>query len=364
VRLLFLVIFGFCFFLLQSCRKDDSILIEDVVFSETPYSLNLLNSTLPSPTLPSDNELTEEKFVLGRMLFYSKLLSSDESISCASCHNQANGFSDPNQFSVGVNGATGSRQSMAIFNLAWHSNGFFWDGRADLLRHQSLMPIQDPLEMNETMPGVINKLQKVQVFKDQFFRAFGSNDITSEKISLALENFMFGIVSDDSKYDRFLAGKVSLTESEERGRVLFFGEYNPFFPESSGADCAHCHAGNNFENDLFVNNGLDTDAQFTDLGYEFVTGLASDRAKFKITSLRNIAVTGPYMHDGRFQTLEEVIQHYNSGVQSSSTVDLALLGTASTGLMLDAQDIQDLVNFLNTLTDYTFLNNPQYSGPN
>lgn len=364
MRLLFLVIFSFSLFLLQSCRKDDSILIEDVIFSETPYSLNLLNSTLPSPTLPSDNELTEEKFVLGRMLFYSKLLSSDESINCASCHNQANGFSDPTQFSVGVNGATGSRQSMAIFNLAWHSNGFFWDGRADLLRHQSLMPIQDPLEMNETMPGVIHKLQKVQAFKDQFFRAFGSYDITSEKISLALENFMFGIVSDDSKYDRFLAGKVSLTESEERGRVLYFGEYNPFFPESSGADCAHCHAGNNFENDLFVNNGLDTDAQFTDLGYELVTGLASDRAKFKITSLRNIAVTGPYMHDGRFQTLEEVIQHYNSGVQSSSTVDPALLGTASTGLMLDAQDIQDLVNFLNTLTDYTFLNNPQYSGPN
>lgn len=357
------VITAIYLFTFTACKKEE-VLIEDVSFGETPYTLNLLNNTLPTPSLPSDNQLTEEKFILGRMLFYSKLLSKDGSISCASCHRQENAFSDPETFSAGVGGTLGTRQSMALFNLAWHTNGFFWDGRADILRHQALMPIQDPLEMKETLVNVINKLSKVQAFKDQFYRAFGSDEITSERIGLALENFMMGIVSDDSKYDRFLAGKVTLTDSEERGRVLFFGEYNPFFPESSGADCAHCHAGNNFENDLLINNGLDTDAQFTDIGYEAVTGSPSDRAKFKIPSLRNIAVTAPYMHDGRFQTLEEVIQHYNSGVQSSSTVDPALLGTTSTGLMLDAQDVQDLVNFLNTLTDHTFLNNPQYSGPN
>ena len=155
-----------------------------------------------------------------------------------------------------------------------------------------------------------------------------------------------------------------MTDSEERGRVLFFGEYNPFFPDVTGGDCAHCHAGNNFENDQYVNNGLDTDANFTDLGRELVTGNSADRAKFKIPTLRNIAVTGPYMHDGRFQTLEEVIQHYNSGVQSSSTVDPALLGTAQTGLMLDAQEVQDLINFLHTLTDQSFLTNSEFSDPN
>ncbi|MFT6983883.1 MAG: cytochrome c peroxidase, partial [Crocinitomicaceae bacterium] len=190
-----------------------------------------------------------------------------------------------------------------------------------------------------------------------------SEEITALKISLALENFMMSIISDDSKYDRYLAGLVTLTDSEERGRVLFFGEYNEFFPNISGADCAHCHAGNNFENDLYMNNGLDTDAGFVDFGREDATNNVADRAKFKVTSLRNIEVTQPYMHDGRFQTLEEVVDHYNSNVQNSSTVDPALLGTTSTGLMLDALEKEDLINFLKTLTDNTFLNNPDYSDP-
>ena len=174
---------------------------------------------------------------------------------------------------------------------------------------------------------------------------------------------MLSIVSDDSKYDRYLAGTATLTDSEERGRVLFFGEYNEFFPTTSGADCAHCHAGNNFENDLYMNNGLDTDADFIDFGREDVTSFIEDRAKFKVTSLRNIEVTGPYMHDGRFQTLEEVVGHYNANVQNSSTVDPALLGTTSTGLMLDEFEQADLINFLKTLTDNTFLTNIEYSNP-
>ncbi len=345
-----------------SCKKDE--LGSMVKYNPTPYSLQLVNNTLPSPNLPADNPLTVEKVKLGRMLFYSKTLSSDGTISCASCHNQQNAFSDINRFSKGVNGATGDRQSMAIFNMAWHDNEFFWDGRAHLLRDQSLGPIENPLEMNETLENVIEKLKQDQAMKNQFIRAFGSSEITAEKMSLAMENFMMSIVSDDSKYDRYLAGLVQLSPSEERGRILFFGEYNPFFPEVSGADCAHCHAGNNFENDLYMNNGLDSDADFVDLGRFNVTNSNADQAKFKVTSLRNIAVTQPYMHDGRFQTLEQVVAHYNSGVVASSTVDPALLGTTATGLMLDAQEQKDLVNFLKTLTDYTFLNNPAYSDPN
>ena len=142
--------------------------------------------------------------------------------------------------------------------------------------------------MNESLDNVIKKLYTDQKMKNQFIRAFGSIEITSLKMSLALENFMMSIISDDSKYDRYLAGLVQLTPSEERGRYLFFEEYNEFFPQTSGADCAHCHAGNNFENDLYMNNGLDEDAQFIDFGRELVTNLATDRAKFKVTSLRNI----------------------------------------------------------------------------
>ncbi len=348
---------------IYSCKKTDLSNAQGVKYDPTPYVLDLVNSTLPAPNLPADNPLTKAKVELGRMLFYETMLSSDNAVSCASCHIQGDGFSDRNQFSVGVGGATGGRQAMAIFNMAWHDNQFFWDGRADLLRDQSLGPIENPLEMNETLDNVIKKLYTSQIYKNQFMRAFGDFEITSEKMSFAMEAFMMSIISDDSKYDKFLMGEVTLTESEERGRVLFFADYNPFFPELSGADCAHCHAGNNFENDLYMNNGLDTDAQFVDLGREDATADLADRAKFKVTSLRNIAITGPYMHDGRFETLEQVINHYNTSIQSSSTVDPAILGTQSTGLMLDAQEQEDLLNFLHTLTDYTYLNNPDYSTP-
>lgn len=345
-------------FVFVSCKKE--IEISPVEYDDTPYSLKYINNTLPIPNLPNDNPMTVQKVILGKMLFYENLLSLDNSINCSSCHKQTTGFSDANQFSIGVGGALGGRQAMPIFNMAWHENEFFWDGRAHLLRHQSIMPIENPLEMKETLDNVITKLIAIKEYRDQFKRAFGTNEITSERISFALENFMLSIVSEDSKFDKYLAGSATLSASEERGRVLFYGEYNEFFPSTSGADCAHCHSGNNFENDLYMNNGLDTDAQFIDFGRENATNMATDRAKFKVPSLRNIEVTGPYMHDGRFTTLEEVVEHYNSGVQNSSTVNPALLGTTSTGLMLDAQEKIDLVNFLKTLTDNTFLNNPEY----
>ena len=345
----------------SSCKKDQVNIIE---LSETPYALQLVNGTLPQADLPIENPLTVEKFELGRALFYSTSLSLDNSISCASCHIQSQGFSDPSTFSAGVNGTLGSRQSMALVNLAWNSNGFFWDGRAELLSHQVLMPIQDQKEMKETLEHVCFKLMQDQEMKDRFSRAFGSWVITPDHIAKALEVFLLALVSDNSKYDRYLMGLETLTDSEERGRVLFFGEYNPFFPDISGADCAHCHAGNNFENDDYVNNGLDTDADFVDFGRELVTGSIADRAKFKIPTLRNIALTAPYMHDGRFNTLEEVVEHYNNNIENSSTVDPAIQGTNQTGLMLDAQEKEDLVNFLKTLTDYGFVNNPNFAKPN
>ena len=343
--------------LIVACEPDD---IEVVQYDSTPY-----NFTFPEnfgdPELPKDNALTLEGVKLGKMIFYEKALSKNGTQSCESCHAQSTGFSDKNQFSKGVDGLLGRRQAMPIFNLAWRKTGFFWDGRAATLREQSLLPIQDPLEMHETLENVVSKLSANKTYTDQFVRAFGNSEVNSTKVSLALEQFMMTIVSFDSKYDQYLAEKVTLSESEERGRNLFFTDYNPFFPELSGADCAHCHSGPNMENGDFMNNGLDKDSDFTDMGRYEVSKVVADRATFLMPTLRNIANTAPYMHDGRFTTLEEVVEHYNSGVKMSSTVSPLIVPTIAKGLLLNAQDKIDLVNFLKTLSDQTFLTNPEYA---
>ena len=331
-----------------------------VTFDPTPYELK--TGDFPAPNIPQDNQLTMAGVELGRMLFYEKMLSKDGSQSCADCHLQKDGFSDARQFSIGVEGLPGKRQAMAVFNVAWHKNGMFWDGRASSLRDQSLLPIQDPLEMNETLENAVKKIQDTKMYRDQFIRAFGDETVTAERMSLAMEQFEMTIVSNNSKYDQYLRGEVTLTESEDRGRELFFSEYDPFGSEKGG-ECFHCHAGFNFTNNQFMNNGLDGEGEFTDEGYKMVTGNDSDLAKFKVPSLRNIALTAPYMHDGRLASLEEVIEHYNSGVKPSSTVDFLLQYNLDPGLQLTAQNKADLIAFLHTLTDTTFLENEAYSSP-
>ena len=350
--------FVFLMTMFASCGNDPEE--PAPVFDPTPYELTY-PSYVPTPDIAADNTLTKEKVKLGKKLFHDKRLSSDNTQSCASCHMQTMGFSDPARFSKGVRGLLGRRQAMPVFNLAWHANGFFWDGRSPTLRDQSLRPIQDMLEMNETLPNVLSKVGGDQTYRDQFVRAFGTDEVTTEKISLALEQFMASVVSLDSKYDKFLQGKTTLTESEERGRVLFFKEYNPFFPQNSGADCAHCHVPPFFTNDDYMNNGLDLGVEFKDLGRFEVTGADFDKAAFKMPSLRNIEYTSPYMHDGRFNTLEEVVEHYNSGVKMSPTVSPLIIPTIQKGLGLSAQDKADLVAFLKTLSDPGLLTNPAYA---
>lgn len=358
-----ILILGLLVCITLSCSEDPVVEppMEEILQDTTLY--NLTYGALPSPNLPSDNTLTEQGVELGRMLFYEKLLSKDETQSCASCHRQEHGFSDTTRFSLGVEGLPGKRQAMSVFNMAWNSNEFFWDGRAHLLRDQAILPIQDELEMDETLENVLSKLSDSQIYRDQFIRVFGDDDITVDKMALAMEQFMLSIVSHDSKYDQWNSGTTELTESEERGRLLYETEYNPFFPEFSGADCAHCHGGANFENDQYMNNGLDTDSDFVDIGREAVSNDPMDRARFKVPTLRNIELTPPYMHDGRFQTLEEVVDHYNEGIHPSSTVDEAILATSATGLFLTDEDKVDLVNFLKTLTDVSFVNDPRYTDP-
>jgi len=260
-------------------------------------------------------------------------------------------------------GLPGKRQAMAVTNMLWNTNDFFWDGRARILRSQSIMPIEDSFEMHENLPNVVAKLNEIELYKNQLYRAFGTTLINTERISLALEQFMNSIISNNSKYDKVKRGEATITPSEKRGEKLFVTEYNPFFPDSSGADCAHCHTAPNFENDSYMNNGLDTDADIDDLGRMQVTGSSSDLGKFKVTSLRNIELTPPYMHDGRFSTLEEVVEHYNSGIKVSSTLDPTLDNTRATGLFLDAQDKADLVNFIKTLTDKKLATDKRYSNP-
>ena len=350
----------FCFILitiiLNSCKKDPVI----TEVENTPYVLDI--GAFPEPSIATDNPLTHRGIRLGRMLFYDKILSRNNTQACASCHRQEFAFNDTAKFSIGVNNLPGKRNAMSIFNMAWNTNQFFWDGRANLLRHQSLLPIQDELEMDETLENVVQKLNGSYFYKTLFKNAFGTSKISSDLISKALEQFMNSIVSNNSKYDQYLAGTYTLTPEEERGRYLFVTEYNPGFPSTSGADCMHCHGGSNFENDRYMNNGLDQDITMSDIGRQAVTNDAADKGKFKVVSLRNIALTAPYMHDGRFSTLEQVIDHYNL-VKNSSTLDGSFQQQLPNGLQLSNSDKQALVAFLKTLTDQELITNPEYKNP-
>jgi cytochrome c peroxidase len=272
---------------------------------------------------------------------------------------------------------------MPLFNLAW-KNSFFWDGRAPSLRAQALMPIQDHTEMDESLTNVVVKLQsrssrrqeapseksetqnpKLETevslltsaatnddYARQFAAAFGSPEITPEKIGLALEAFLLTLTSFDSKFDRALAGGAQLTDDEQRGLELFMTEYDPRRGQH-GADCFHCHGGPLFQSQTFANNGLD--AAFKDPGRAKVTGLDSDLGKFATPSLRNIALTAPYMHDGRFATLAEVVEHYSTGQQRSATLDPNLAKHPDGGVRLSEGDRRALVAFLRTLTDEKYL---------
>jgi cytochrome c peroxidase len=332
----------------------------------TPYVLQIPTG-MPQPALPEDNPLTVEGILLGRQLFYDPILSLDSSQSCASCHNPAFGFTDNGSaFSVGVDGSVGDRNSMPLHNLAWHQT-FFWDGRSPSLREQALDPISNPIEMKEDVMHVVVKLQRQPRYQAAFEAAFGEDVVTPERMGLAMEQFMLTILSGgESKFDRFEAGLESLTPEEELGLQLFNGESNPNSP-TPGADCFHCHGGALFTNHKFMNNGLDS--SLTDLGLGAVTGKASDDGKFKVPSLRNIAYTAPYMHDGRFQTLEQVIEFYDSGVAPNSpNLDPSMVGfvqmhSGATGLNLTLAQRQALVAFLNTLTDTRIETDTLYLNP-
>lgn len=316
----------------------------------TPYRFQMA-AYFPMPDLPMDNPLIEERVSLGDRLFHDNALSLDGTVSCSSCHMTNSAMSDPRRFSIGLRAQSGNRNGMGIFNMAWKRE-FFWDGRAPSLRAQTLMPIQDPREMGETLDGVVAKLGASKDYGDAFEQAFGSREITAEKIGLALENFVLTLTSFDSKFDRSQRGEEKLTDDEQRGFMLFMTEREPRLG-SMGADCFHCHGGALFTDHQFRNNGLVIDE--ADLGRYKVTKAAIDRGAFATPSLRNVALTAPYMHDGRFATLEEVIDHYSEGVKRTDTLDPNLAKHPDGGLHLSPEDKRCLLAFLRTLSDPKFV---------
>ncbi len=312
----------------------------------TPFPL-AISERLPQVKLPADNPLTVEGVALGRRLFHDERLSRNNSQSCADCHDPAKAFTDGRKYSLGEQGQTGRRNAMPLLNLAW-AQEYFWDGRAKSLREQVLMPIQDAHEMNEKLERVVAKLSGDADYPAQFQAAFGTKGITAERLSLALEQFLLALVSQDSKFDRAARKLTTLTKQEQRGLQLFVTEYDPA-RGLRGADCFHCHGGNLFSNHQFINNGLEE--RNGDLGRMEVTKLEADRDKFKVPTLRNVALTAPYMHDGRFDTLEQVVAHYNGPLHRSANLDPNLAKHPESGLDLSAEDQAALVAFLKTLTD-------------
>lgn len=379
------VILLICFATFTSCLKDktiepyeetenseDSVItdsedsIQFPILPATPYDyesiqypqhfiddplLNLIN------TLGNNNAVTNEGATLGRVLFYDKNLSANNAVSCASCHHQDKGFSDGLALSPGFEGALTGRNSMAIVNTNFQRR-FFWDERANTLEQQVLMPIQDPVEMGMDLADLEIKLAGLPYYADLFTDAFGDSVITADRISLALSQFLQSIRSFKSKYDIGLATNfIYFSEEEKTGMEMYF---------SGNFNCNHCHTTQNFGGVTNEINGLQLNP--IDNGIGGISGDADDMGKFKSVSLRNISLTAPYMHDGRFQTLEEVIDFYSTDIQAHPYLDDRLATNAQTGgppkqfNFTDAEKLA-LIAFLGTLTDYDLITNPIYSDP-
>jgi len=294
----------------------------------------------------SKNPLTEEGFQLGRQLFYDPILSKDSTISCASCHLQATGFTHvDHSLSHGIDGKIGTRNSMTMMNLAW-SKSFMWDGGVNHLDVQPLNPITSLVEMNETLANVVLKLRKSDKYKSLFFAAFGDENITGQRILKALSQFELMLISSNSKYDKVMQKEAVFTNQEQNGYQLF------------KTNCASCHSEPLFTNGNFENNGIPLDSTLNDIGRQRITEKTEDYLKFKVPTLRNIQFTNPYMHDGRFNKLTEVIKHYNS-ITNNKNVSKQL----KKSMNLTDNERVDLVAFLLTLTDHEFLFDKRFVYP-
>ncbi|MES2761595.1 MAG: cytochrome c peroxidase [Bacteroidota bacterium] len=293
----------------------------------------------------SNNPLTVDGFTLGRTLFYDPIFSADNSISCGSCHQQFAAFAHSgHDISHGVNGLLGTRNAPALQNLNWNTS-FMHDGGVLNIELMPMAPITNPVEMDENMTNVVSKLSASGKYKQLFAAAYGDNQINSQRIFKAIAQFMGTMYSYNSKYDKVKSGKDNFTAQEQNGYDLFVQK------------CASCHTEPLFTDHQFRNNGLPVNVMYNDSGRAHITGNAADRYKFKTPSLRNIEKSGPYMHDGRFTTLDQCLEHYNSGIVSGPTLETQL----QSGIPLSAQDKDNIIAFLKNLTDTKFLTDQRFS---
>jgi cytochrome c peroxidase len=295
----------------------------------------------------SKNELTPEKFILGRKLFYDPILSADSSTSCASCHQRIAAFAHiDHPLSHGINGLIGKRNVPALQNLIWR-DAFMWDGGVNNLEVQPINPITNPIEMNEKLDHVIAKLQHNAEYQKLFKAAYHDSLINSERLLKSLAQFTGLMISADSRYDKYKRGEDTLSKNELAGMKLF------------GERCANCHSGELFTDNSYRNNGLMPDTSLKDYGRSVITGLKDDDYKYKVPSLRNVEMTYPYMHDGRFRNLNQVLDHYGNGKFYTENYDKSLEKTKG----LTAQEKSDIILFLKTLTDQTFLHDRRFADP-
>jgi cytochrome c peroxidase len=316
------------------------------VESEAPSSAIVVPAGFPELKTPADNTPTAERIALGRSLFYDERLSATGDVSCGSCHLQANAFAEPRVTSSGVHGRRGTRNAPALMNLAW-GKAFFWDGSSPSLEDQATKPIENPLEMDATLAEVTARLRADVALSREFELAFGSEP-DAQNLARALASFVRSLISSGSRHDAFVNGDPSaLSDAEKRGEAIFTGERG---------ECFHCHVGYNLTSQGYRNNGMAHDDP--DVGRQAITGMTLDTGKFKTPSLRNVALTAPYMHDGSLSTLADVVEHYNAGGRCHPNTDPIVrpLGLSDT-------EKTDLLAFLGTLTDEAFLLNPEFADP-
>jgi cytochrome c peroxidase len=313
--------------------------------------------------VPDDNPTTQQGVYLGRLLFYEPLLSANGKLNCGSCHKQELAFTDGKAFSTGVDNTLTPRSSMSLVNLLW-ARKFFWDGRSNSLESQAAIPMTNAHEMGQLMQVTAHRLMRTAPYPELFKTVFGEEGINGTTIMKAIAQFERTLISANSKYDQYLRNGYQPTALELKGIALFTNAPQPG-KNIRGGNCARCHGGAKTYMELFHNNGLDSIPK--DAGVADITGLPGDRGRFKVPTLRNVALTAPYMHDGRFKTLEEVVDHYSDHIKQSASLSPFLRGESNEvngkALALRADEKKAIIAFLNMLTDDTFINDPRFSDP-
>jgi cytochrome c peroxidase len=336
------------FFSLWACQSAQEADLHHITYTPNPVQASKPHS-FPPMVIPKSNPLSAEGIALGKKLFFDPILSRDSSISCGTCHQPKLAFTDGLDKSRGIDGQLSQRSAMSLLNVGFYSKGLFWDGRAATLEEQSLHPVRTFEEMDENWARVSKKLQKHAEYPVLFRKAFGIKrrvDIDSNLVGKALAQYERTLISANTKFDRVMAGKEQFSPSEKRGWTIFFDADDPRTPTS---ECNHCHVDPLFSTLAFENNGIDPGDEIKalkDRGRGGVSGNVYERGQFRVPTLRNLAYTAPYMHDGRFKTLDEVLDHYQSGGHAGMSVSPNVRK-----LQLDKQDRRDLLAFLQTLND-------------